>query len=309
MQSCLHDLNIPLSNDRPEFMSSIDSEIVITYPDSVACTLAVLDKNDSIVHFSDSVGRWPGEIVQLNEAVGLKKFLMVLGGPSLGAHEGLLRVYDSWGESSCIGYHISRVFYDSFDNAQLDKNIWRLYESADTSCLAYEWDDKKLRFSFAANKESGEQAAGMRSLFRLAGDFKARIAFELRDDMFSGFETAFFVSTKPDTGRWTGEKAGLFLSGGDEDRVRLQARSVNFQISSRETPIYSGSFLIERTGATVIFECRDMDPRSDNSVFNDGFDYSLDTVYVHLSMKVADLERSRHCSWNNFQVDRGTILF
>ncbi len=311
-QSCTYDTNIPLQNHEPECNFS-QIEKTLQYPDSVICTLSIKDMNDRFLKLSitDTDGQfednWPGTFKFLNNDYGNKRVVLFDSRSEMGFFSGILRLTDYHEGVTSLNYNITKVFKESFASYPLDTCRWKLYAKSDTSVISYDFMDKKLMFLFGA-EDSASLSAGIRSVFAISSDFHSSVNFKLRDDMSDGFEASFFVSTSPDTGKWSGKVAGVFIAG-NAGRLRLTCKSIDFQIQSKEIELYSGELTLKRTGNILQYSFHDGNPQSEVLPLAE-YTFIPDTgLYVHLRMKVDECSRIRSCSWKNFTVQSGTLNF
>lgn len=318
--SCAFDINIPLQNDIPKCINYSCIQKDINYPDSAVCTLKVSDLNDSHLNilFKDSNDisgkpvKWPGTVTLLDENYNLKDIVLSLPGNKMQIYNGNIIIKDSYDSESLVPCKIKKYFIDPFDTFPLSKNLWRKYNSDDTSYFRYDYLDHKLQFEFGLNQYCiSPSGTGIVSEFQLDKDFSTSIEFELRNEMTDGFEINFFVSNSQDTGRWTGDKAGIRVSG-NNGRIDLECRSVQFQSYSTEGDLNKGEytkglFKITRNDSTMNFIYYNGNPQDGPVSLTKLYYHANTPVYVHINMKVSDCLKPRHCVWKNFRVDAGNI--
>jgi hypothetical protein len=321
--SCVFNSDIPLKNDPPVCQNpSALQNARVNYPDSMLCTLHVIDRNDSVVSLSvrppaappvagranlPSLLPWPGSYDILSAGYGTKDLRLFYPGSRLGMYEGTLFIEDKAGEIDSISFAIQKIFLDPFDSpGQFDRS-WTSYSQADSTNIQF--NDKMLMFFFKAQSQSAPpRSTGIRSNFRLQDSFTATVDVKLRDAMNEGFEIGFFVSDSPDSSRWVGKKAGIFLSGAN-GRISLEYRSIDFQSSSRETAGTSGKLGINRTDSTITYFFKDRDSViNPPEIVSQHFPPNI-PVYLHLKMTVFDQIKDRHCSWKDLTITKGTLIF
>jgi hypothetical protein len=298
-------------------MSSINKRLF--FPDSTVCTLLVKDLNDKTFHCSIlpdseklySPGHiqqgWPGSCTLLEETFDTKSILLKIDPTISGIYKGEFIISDQQDAFTSLPYEIITQFFEPFDSHPLYSPSWQLFNRNDTSTIKIDYTDKKLLFIFDTTGSNSGNSTGLVSSFRLAGSFSITIDFKIRDDMGDGFETGFFVSTSNDTGKWSGDIAGIYLQG-NQNRIRLECKSVNLQSFSKEVDFFSGKIGISRDSDNVDFFYHDNNP-SLSPVPLTRFAFSAeDTVFVHIKMVVKDRKRIRHSLWNDFYVTKGHIV-
>ena len=324
--SCFFDADLPLVNNPPSITGTSKINAQLFYPDSTLCTLTVADRNDSLFSLSaipctsmtDETGEcfpqretsWPGGFTMLSGGYGDKRCVLYWSSNEMGVYRGMLFFTDAEGAADTVPYVVSRKFIDTFDDFNLEPESWRLYVPGDSVHCGFDYVDGKLVFMFKkdAAAPEGRQSTGMCSRFSLQGNFYASIDFKLRDEMDEAFEVSFFVSTSSDTGRWSGEKAGIFITGVN-GRLRFECRSVDLQSYSFETATTTGELGISRNDSTVSYFFHDGNPAVvPQRLAFQSFPGDT-TVFVHLKMSVADSRRDRNCYWNDFTVAEGMISF
>jgi hypothetical protein len=81
------------------------------------------------------------------------------------------------------------------------------------------------------------------------------------------------------------------------------------QVAQSQIAFYSGRISLHRMGGTVRFQCAPDDPRA-SGVDLPQFTFPADdSVYIHLRMRVTDQTKARHCEWDDFLVEKGTLVF
>lgn len=323
--SCFFDDDIPLVNDTPEFRGAGTIDAQLFYPESTICTLTVADLNDTVFSVtslpcfpgSDSSGHcdsagdssWPGNCFFLPDGLGDQRVVVSWASTVMGLFRGTLLFTDPAGASAAVSYTVSRTFVDAFDG-QVNARCWESYTPDDSTHLGFDYIDGKLAFSFnhSDSAAGGHRSAGMYSRFALPGDFYTTVDFKLRDEMDEQFEVGYFISTSQDTGRWSGSKSGIFISG-SSGRLRFECRSIDLQSYSFETTATGGELGIRKTDSTVSYFFHDGNPAGvPQHLVSQRF--PADTgVFVHLKMTVYDVLRDRICYWNDFSVSEGAINF
>ena len=180
----------------------------------------------------------------------------------------------------------------------------------DSLHLGFDYIDSKLAFTFKQSDDTlhAPLSTGIRSMFCLPSSFYATIDFKLRDEMDEAFEVGFFISSSPDTGRWAGERAGIFISGVN-GRLRFECRSINLQSYSYETNTVVGQLGITRTDSIITYYLHDGNPAAVPLPLTFQNYPAGVPVYVHLKMIVRDLSKDRNCYWNDFSIPEGIIVF
>lgn len=330
--SCLHDTSISLENDTPRPSRHIVTDTLF-YPDSVVCTLVVHDRNDSILShrlcFRDrtlksgdssladtmscisSFDTGSLTILPLEQSLKRKRFLFLAKGTQLGYNEGIASFIDEQDGQAELPFAVHRMLFIPFDTYPLNIQQWKPYAASDSMRMGYEWIDRKLRFEFDTDSIAcSDDKVGIMSAFQVCGNFDVSLDFKLRDDLYDGFSFGFFVSADTDTSRWAQNRAGISIIGSQEQRLRIQAQSINFQIASVELPFYSGRLQIVRREHAVVFRCYDADPYAAPIIFDENFTFDVaDSCYVHLWMRVDNFQRVRHCSIDNFKCENGWLAF
>jgi len=307
---CMYDTGIPLQNDPPEIINSLMIEKTLRFPDSIICTLAINDLNDrslSISALPDSGNStvWDGTIKALDSGLEMKHYEIAACSERMGVYNGIFTVTDERGDSDSLPYAIRKLFIDPFDVFPADTSLWRSYRDSDEQ-ITFDFIDSKLLFLFDTLGDTSIYSTGIRSRFNLSAPLNTSIDFDLRDDMDDAFEIVFFLSTSPDTGKWSGDVAGFYLTG-NQGRVRVNCRSISMQSFSREIDFNRGTMQLALTHDQISYTCYNGDPGILPSALTT-FSYNYhDSLYVHLKMTVANHSRERHCGWNNFKVTEGLI--
>lgn len=315
--SCTYDTGLPLQNDAPECISHSFVQENLFYPESTVCTLRVADLNDKTFDLS-LIGKEASALSSDfawcengGATYGTKEVYFHMPTSVVGTHSGAICICDHQGTADTVHYSVTKTFRDELDRYPLDAANWEPYSREDSSLLRFDYKDRKLIFVFPpenGDEETAVKSTGIRSQFSVSGNFELKIDFKLRDDMTEGFELAFFVSTSSATGRWDGQVAGFFVSG-NEGRVRLTCRSVQFQIQSKDIDFYSGELALSRQNDTLEYFYHDGNPLKDPlSLAVHGFPPDS-PLYVHLRMTVDDRSKIRSCAWNNFVASRGELRF
>lgn len=313
--SCVFDPDIALVNDKPQCTSHRSIVKCIYYPESIVCTLSVTDLNDaslkalvcpesdsSLSSASDTF-LWYGNCTLLQENYNIKKLAISLDTNLMGLYSGVLLITDSYGAYAGLPFEINNIFCDSFDSPDLS-GYWNNYITGDTNAINFDFTDRKLQFLFS--ESDNILSDGIRSAFRISGDFSITVDLKLRDEMTDGFETSFFISNSQDTGRWGVKTGGIFLSG-KQNQLILECRSVNLQSYIIDEDRNSGKLGMTRQGSKLSFFYTDGDPRIKPQPITTHEYYADSAVYVHLRMKVSELSKTRHCLWNNFMVVKGSL--
>lgn len=314
---CTYNTNIPLSNSSPSCQNLTSINKQLFFPDNVVCTLFVNDLNDTKLTLdihSDSqqtqkvdFNQFMAHFTQLEETFGTKSVLLTIDPSDLGSFNGKLFIHDQQGAFTSVPYNIAMQFLEPFDSHPRNSSNWQLYNNDDTSMVKIDYTDKKLLFVFDTTQTRLTTTTGIVSRFKLYGDFSISVDFRIRDDMDDGFETGFFVSTSSDTGKWSGDIAGIYLQG-IQNRIRIECRSDNLQSFSKETDLFSGNIGISRDSSRVSFFYHDGNPLQSPVPLTQLSYTSNDTVFVHIKMSVKDRKRSRHTLWNDLRIARGHII-
>jgi len=244
---------------------------------------------------------------QLEETFGTKSILLTIDPSELGSFNGKLFIQDQQSAATSLPYNIGMQFFEPFDSHPRNSSNWKLYNSDDTSMVKIDYTDKKLLFVFDTTQTRQNTTTGIVSRFRISRDFSISVDFRIRDDMDDGFETGFFVSTSSDTGKWSGDIAGIYLQG-TQNRIRIECRSDNLQSFSKETDQFSGRIGISRDSSKMSFFYHDGNPLQSPIPITQLSYTSNDTVFIHMKMSVKDRKRSRHTLWNDLYITRGHII-
>ncbi len=324
--ACFFDADLPLRNDPPVCTNVLHIRSTLIYPDSSVCTLLIDDLNDTALSLSvvpctttsldsgacDSLPLlpWPGEYMFLATGYGTKKLHLLLDTNRMGCYSGMLLLRDEDRATLPIPYSIEKKFLDAFDSYPPDDDLWQSYVTDDSLHIGFDYIDGKLIFAFEHSDDSLHVplCTGIRSTFSLPSAFYTTIDFKLRDEMDEAFEVGFFISSSPDTGRWSGERAGIFISGVN-GRLRFECRSIDLQSYSYESRGTSGELGIGRTDSTISYFFHDGNPVSIPKPLTTQFYPAAVPVYIHLKMTVRDLSRERNCYWNDFSIPEGSISF
>lgn len=314
---CTYDTDILLSNSTPSCQNLTSINKQLFFPDSVLCTLFVKDQNDKKLNLnilSDSQQQqipefYPLEVnsTLLEETFDTKSIQLTIVPSVLGSFTGTFLIHDQKGASTSLPFTIGMQFLEPFDSHPRNSPYWQLYNSDDTSIIKIDFTDKKLLFIFDTIQVKQITSTGIVSRFKLCGDFSISVDFRIRDEMDDGFETGFFVSTSSDTGKWSGDIAGLYLQG-TQNRIRIECRSDNLQSFSKETDLFSGKIGISRDSSLVSFYYHDGNPLQSPVPLTQLSYTSNDTVFIHIKMSVKDRKRSRHTLWNDLYITRGHII-
>jgi hypothetical protein len=228
----------------------------------------------------------------------------------MGLYRGHLHINDP----AKAGLKIPYSFAIKLDDPLTD-SLRRAFWTADypASFITFNAENRKLEFLFDKTDSATPSSTGISSIFRLSGDVRAGINFQLRDDMMSGFEVAFYLSTSSLPGPWDGDITGFFITG-LTNHIRLTCTSIFMQTDSRDIPYFagqvtSGRLVISRRADTVGFTFSPADSRWSPTVMNSLTFPADSTVFVHVRMKVDDQLRYRHCLWSDFEVTKGTLNF
>jgi hypothetical protein len=310
LNSCIHDTNLQLANNVPVITSSFDTvRSALIYPDSVVDSLHVSDLNDSILIVSNG---WIGSGLQLQKNLGTKIIVLSLGGTSMGTFSGCAEISDQQGANCSVPYIITKKFRETFES--FPPPLWKMYNIDDTAETVKQSyisnSDATLQFIFTVDKAkptSFPLKTGICSEFTIKEDFCCSIAFSISEFSQSGYECGFFVSTSNDTGQWSGDVGGIFLSGRNSS-TEIKCKSVDGQISSATRDYLSGILWIDRKGTDMNFMYSSMGMASKDTVSTLTFDRN-DSLFFHFRMVVDDLRETRSCSWNDFIIHTGKLLF
>ena len=327
MCACQIATDLPLSNNVPQYNGPARITATAFYPDSALCTLSVNDLNDARLSvyacFCADTGDtscngkklWPGSCRILDETLGPKQIVLGLDTCCMGTYCGHLHVEDRDRAAVRVPFTIMSLLVDSLNRFPVSAANWALQQDRDSAFIGFDYINKKLRFGFSVAADSTDTAAvstGLRTCFSIGGDLSAGINFQLRDDMMSGFQVEYYLSTSPVAGPWEGDVAGVFITG-LTNQIRFTATSINMQTDSRDVTRdasnFAGRFTITRSADNVDYAFTPGDPRSPPMQMNTLIFPADTAVFVHIRMKVDDRLRSRHCLWSDFEVDKGKLKF
>jgi hypothetical protein len=297
-------------------------DVTVFYPDSSLCTLRIEDRNDSICSvsmfpcrtlfeglISDSESRlpWPGTKKFLSTGYGTKLLFLSYPVNTMGNFSGHLLIRDDEGAADSIPFAINKVFLDPFSRPPLSGHYWKIYNRNDPEQIRF--DDEKLLFLFKADSALSAHPlyTGFHSVFHLPDSFMISVEFKLRDEMTDSFSIAFFVSSSPDTDEWSGKKAGIFLSGAD-GKIHIECRSINFQSFGFDKTIASGKLGIHRNDSISYLLNENDSVRISRGDITHYFPPHC-PVFVHITMRVNNQRKERHCYWKNFQLTMGALAF
>ena len=317
--SCAFDPDIPLENDIPSSIDPDSINKILIYPDSTIGKVSVSDLNDKSLHINSTDCVYPLNNGTFNPFLfhnrdttyDTKHIDFLLKSSLMGTYSGNFLIFDDHNGQIKLPFSITLRFQDSFDIYPLSKALWQLYKDND-SCIGFDYIDRKLRFRIDEGASETQITTGLRSNFKLVGDFSTFIDFNLREEMRDGFECGFFVSTSPDTGKWSGSKAGFFISGNNGSTL-FECKSTMLQSYSVDTSrISSGSYkLVRKQNRISFFFYRNAtNSQSLNNPPLVTFSFEAnDTLFVHLRFIAKDGLKERYCMWNNFSVQEGQIAF
>lgn len=315
--SCIFNTDISLENDIPQCISHRVISKNLFFPENNICTLTVEDLNDSRLQLLVCPGNdyavdnkltdtvpWYGNCTLLQETYDKKELWLTLDSNFLGLYTGTLIIKDAHNSCFSLPFTINKIFCDSFDSPILSRH-WSKYSENDTESIGFDYTDHKLQFKFSQLHKL--MTTGVRSTFKIGGDFRISVDIKLRDEMLDGFETGFLVSNRPDTSRWGASTGGIFLYGKD-NQLSIECRSNNLQSYIMDESRSCGTFEITRQGSKLIFYFSDGNNKfHPQSITTHSYDQNSE-VYIHLRMKVLDNYRNRHCLWNNLTVHHGYII-
>lgn len=305
---CLHDITIPMSNNVPSIVNAPDTlKTTLWYPDSLAGTFLIQDMNDSLIALDSS---WPGSYSCSGSGYETKTITLFYPGDSMGVLRGTLSIVDPVSATMNIPYAITRRFKDPFESFSL-MNCWQMYDPADSALflkrVLFSDNDAVMQFVFPVDAAVGAAMCGIRSTFTVCGDYCCSIALTLRSGMFDGFETAFFMSTSADTGRYDGDVSGVFISGRNQE-IQIKCKSVDGQVSLQSRSYLDGKILLARHSDTVCYMYQALGSAVSDTLARHL--YAADTgLYVHLRMQVDNRITERDCKWNNFYLTQGDVAF
>jgi hypothetical protein len=310
LNSCIHDTNLELANNVPVVISLLDTvRSMLIYPDSVVDSLHVSDLNDSILTVRSG---WIGSGLQLQKNLGTKIIVLSFGETSMGTFSGCATIGDQQGANCSVPYIITKIFRETFES--FPPPLWKMYNINDTvETIKHSYisnSDATLQFVFSVDETkpaSFPLKTGICSEFSIKEDFCCSIVFSILEFSKSGYECGFFVSTSNDTGQWSGDVGGIFLSGRNSS-TEIKCKSVDGQISSATRDYLSGTLWIDRKGTGINFMYSSMGTASKDTLSKLAFDRN-DSLFIHLRMVVDDLRETRSCSWNDFIIHTGKLLF
>jgi len=320
--SC-HNLDVTLQNDIPFIVNDTCVSKVLYYPDTIICTLKVEDLNDTIFQIASIVYdtlsnntilidtiNWPGNVIQLNKVYDTKQIELTLPGSVMGIYKGVLLLTDEQNASASLPYHVTKVLRDTFNILSPDPGIWKTYRENDAAILPDHFFTS-YTIKFLLDSALNCKTTGMRTNYGLKGDFCASINFgliELDYEKLNGIEVDFIVSTSPDTTQWSGIDAGLYING-TLNRIQVRAAK-GINATSKYITYYSGNMRIEKKDTLVSLFCWQGNPQSvPNPLKTVSFSVSDTILYIHLKLKVDDLNYTRYCFWDNFIIGYGEMVF
>jgi len=279
------------------------------YPDSLIDSLTVSDLNDSIVTVSNL---WIGSSGLIQKTLGPKTVLLFYPGNQLGSFSGQFDIVDQQNGKCTVGYNFSKVYIETFD--LLPMKDWVFYNTQDTGNYIkrnfISIADATLEFIFPqSDSESLSPVCktGIRSSFRIKGDFTCSVEFFLLEFLKNGYECGFFVSTSQDTGQWAGDVAGIYLSAINAS-TEIKCKSNNGLVSTTVRDYFSGVLWLSKTDTTMNFIYSSMGNSVQDTLNRLTFTIS-DDLYIHLRMVVDNRLETRSCSWNNLTIHKGTLVF
>ncbi len=319
--SC-HNLDVPLENDVPQIVNSTGIDCILYYPDTIVCTLQIKDLNDTqfniksivndtsqlILNVGDTTD-WPGNYFQYNNNFDTKEIILTLPGHDMGILTGKLCICDEHDASVILPYTIQRSLLDTFTLLSPNNEIWSLYSPGDADQIIPEYYISNLMLQFFFDSDANDRTVGIRSKFCLNGDFCLSILFGLKEniDELTGIEVSFFVSTSPDTGEYSGIKAGFDIYC--EKKLLHIKTGMGLNLKSQVITFFTGNMKIERKGTEMSLYCWDENVQSNpNPLKTVSFPLS-DTLYVHLRMKAEPSAGKQFCRWDNFIIQQGQLSF
>lgn len=319
--SC-HNLDVPLENNIPIVLFDSCVERNIYYPDTTVCTLSVHDLNDSVFTlysaicdtigvdsiFHDTVD-WQGHYFQYNNS-GTKKIILTLPGMLMGSFNGTFLITDEQGVCVGLPYTIQKEFRDTVSSQGLNVAMWRTYcANNDVDHITQFALHKNYLMKFILDKSQGSTKTGMVCRYGLIGDFCISIDFGLLSiipKILKHVRIGFFVSTSPDSAKYAGIEAGIYIRG-IENSVNVHGEKG--LISSLQSLNYNyGNMKIERVRDSIALYCWQENKLLPPPLIKVHF-YEGDTLYVHVKMKVEDLDYTRYCTWDNFYIHSGKIEY
>jgi hypothetical protein len=322
--SCFYDADLPLQNDPPVCLDSSKINASLFFPDSSLCTLHITDRNDrcfslSIAPDGDSImlscpdsqnqPPWPGSYEFFTTGYETKLLHLFFPTNRMGIYNGILLLRDDAGAKLRIPFRIQKIFFEPFDTLPLCDRYWQTYKDDYSTHIKFDFTDKKIKFVF--NKDSNTLSpcgTGIRSIFNISDSLKTAVGFKLREEMTDSFELGFFLSTSFDTGKWDGEKAGIFFSG-SKGRLRLECRSINLQSYSYEINAISGELCISRIDSTIRYFFHDGNPAIVPKPIINYYFPAHAPVFIHLRMSVFTQIKECYCSLSNLTVSMGALNF
>ena len=324
---CQISTDLPLSNDIPHLVKQLTMPITLFYPDSMLCTLAVEDLNDTRLSMrscaykdtTDTIcsnpGPWMGSCRWLNEGLGLKQAIVGFHANRMGRYWGHWHVEDSAGAGVKVPYDITILLEDAMDTFLRDTAVWAPPLPGDSGYIIFDHNNNKWKFSFPAvtGPDSLSPAStDLHTRFRVAGDLQTSMRFQLRDDMTSGFEVSFYLSTSPNAGPWEGDKTGFFITG-NAGEIHFTSSSIEYQTYSmdveRRVSNLAGQLVISRKSDIMNYTYVPGDPGSPPVSMN-SLTFPADTaLFIHLGMKVDDRLHIRHCLFSDFEILKGELRF
>lgn len=322
-----HNLTIPLQNDSPHVVNDTCVQKTLYYPDSIVCTLAVEDRNDTVLAVraitSDTIDSmvttdtisWIGHCSQLNSSFETKYFLLTLPQVCMGSYQGLLMINDLHDERTFIPYLVNKTFIEPFNTFPDDTARWRKYNPSDTMhakrILGFS-NNYVLKYFLDTCKDSSTQcyATGVKSNFSLKGDFSVSVEFEFINLSFEKLKDAkisFIVSNSSDTSLWSGIAAGISLFGVN-DRLTITAGK-GLDAISQDFPSFTGYMKIQRKDEKLSMHCWYGNPDIITTPLKIVSYSAKDSVFIHLCMSVKDLKYPRYSMWDNVTITKGQMIF
>lgn len=293
----------PVKNTPPKILPSVQIQndtfyYTLNYPDTALCTLSVEDSTDSLLSIT-----WPGEFYQINQGLGIKKIFFNYQANSLGVFVNNLIIADTQ-HSIILPVKITSVFTNDFSK----KKFWQTY---DDSFIVKPSGGHVVFGDINAVGISNEILAGMRSEFRVAGDFDFSVDLEIenfKNDvdlvlLISISENSFWnISSEGECGvRFTGNSDRRpFMS--QYDFSDLSYSALSYQQFSK------GTLNIKRTGDQLSISC--YDSLMQELVETKSGSVSTEPVYIHLKFKAPfNYQDYSNCKWSNFVLRKGSLNF
>lgn len=314
----------PLQNNRPRIIGPAGLiKKTLQYPDSMVCTLSVCDLNDTQLNVHVCVGQDSLDTactlipppamgyLWLKNLPGTQEVALSFSTLAMGTYYGHVHIIDPDSAGLKVPYVISVLMNDSL-RKHLDPLFWITDSNSSNITFSLTLSDK-LQFLFQGTGDSTGDQTGIRSKFSIRGDLETSINFQLRDDMISGFEISYYLSTSPGTGVWDGDNAGFYITGITANSlVRFTTKSINLATESRELvrntgQTIAGRLTLTRTGDTAGYSFTPFGESLNSLTMNKFYFPGDSTVYVHARMKVDDLLKTRHCFWSDFELKKGTV--